>query len=179
MITETSQIRLRRPVVEVLIFGQSVEQGAGPTSDQAAHPTAFKSALKAGVAVPFGPSISRGGAWWPGVYDDLYAYGYDLRFVNAAIGSMSFLRDATNWLQGRNNNRTQYNQYRAPPGVPGDRGDWATSSWSANAYFSVSSDGAGMPLTRASFFRQTTSHFRTTLPIRRQSSPRHPLSLQA
>jgi hypothetical protein len=106
------------------VFGQSNEQGAVLTTDTTAQ--AFVSQRNPSVRVPFGPSVSLKGGMWPTVYDALDPWGWNLKIVNGAIGSLGFIRDVAGMITGRSNS-TGYYQRRPPntlnDGDKGDRGD--------------------------------------------------------
>jgi hypothetical protein len=122
MITENSRVRLRRPTVAVLVMGQSNEQGPLPRTRFATYPLCFQSAINPAVVVPFTETAqaNRGG-WWPYVYDALWAWGYDLKIVNAAVGGISLLTHLCGFAQTRANS-TIYRQARV--GEYPDRGDY-------------------------------------------------------
>lgn len=116
----------RKPIA-LGIFGQSVELGSVLLSDQPNYPGAFQSQRNPAVTSPSGPSSGAGGrgGFWPAVYDEMWGWGYDLRMVNGALGSMSFTKDAAGQVQYRQNNgayRAQRQSGATGSGNSGDRG---------------------------------------------------------
>lgn len=92
--------------IAVGVFGQSVELGSVLATDQAGYPQAFQSQKNPAMFSPGGPATGAGGrgGFWMGVHDELYDWGYDLRLVNGALGSLSFTQDAAGQVLFRQNN---------------------------------------------------------------------------
>jgi hypothetical protein len=114
-----------RDTIAVGVLGQSNERGNVAGADAATYPTAFQSARNAGESVPFSPSVTRLGSYWPAVVDELSDWGYDLKIVNGAIGGLSFLTQLTPYINTRQSNFSGYSVQRQPGGT-GDRGDFGS-----------------------------------------------------
>jgi hypothetical protein len=117
---------LSRPAIALGVLGQSNERGnVSQLTDAASYPAAFQSARNPGAGVPFAPSVSRLGGYWPAVVDELCDWGYDLQIVNGAIGGLSFLTQLTPYINTRQGNFSGYSVQRQPGGT-GDRGDFGS-----------------------------------------------------
>jgi hypothetical protein len=119
-----------RKRIAVGIVGQSNEVGQVLYSDFAGYPEVFRSAQNPNVAMPLPLTNAghvSGGLWRPHgsmfipFYDALWDWGYDAHLVVGAIGSMSLLRDACGFCQGRSNS-TAYRAVRAAAAGTGDLG---------------------------------------------------------
>lgn len=119
-------VHANREPIAVGLIGQSVELGSVTAADRAAYPQAFAALNNRAFTAPGGPASgdngSGRGGFWCAVYDALYDHGYDMRFVNGALGSMSFVKDAAGQVLFRNNNMAVRAQRTPVFGAAGDRG---------------------------------------------------------
>ncbi|MEP9403995.1 hypothetical protein [Sphingomonas sp. VNH70] len=113
-----------RTPVNLLVVGQSNEQGPVPDSDADANPLCFRSARNPGVTSLSGAIPAIHGGWWMDVHDRLWDHGYDARIINAAVGGASLLTQMCGTLQARAV-APNYYQRRAASVYPdlGDCGD--------------------------------------------------------
>ncbi|HEX7821029.1 MAG TPA: hypothetical protein VF463_10470 [Sphingobium sp.] len=114
----------RRKSVNIVVEGQSTEQGPVYRTSQELYPRAFKSQRNPGFTVPKNrrvPQINRGG-YWPVVYDALWDAGYDPNIFIEAVGGVSLLTHICGFVQQRTNS-TSYYQKRTN-GLYPDRGDF-------------------------------------------------------
>ncbi len=65
------------------------------------YPQCFGSTIDPGEVVPIGPSVTVSGGFWHRLYDRMKAeWNTELAMVNAAIGSISFIKHAARQVQG-------------------------------------------------------------------------------
>ena len=128
-ITETSQIRLRRPKIALAMLGQSNERGQVASNElisgvasRTAYPQAYRSLRKPALAYPISPSVALSGGPLFKIADDLWDWGYDAQIINGSKGGFSFNFDACGYVYSGRSNTTGYRRQRTSPLSATDRG---------------------------------------------------------
>lgn len=127
---------IRTPVL-LLVVGQSNERGAlarSQTAEFAAWPQAFISQRNPGFQGVISPAVFGQGGPWFKVYDLLWDWGYDLRIVNAALGSLSFTKHVAMQVGYANRSSVVFQKRDPMPGSI-DRGDFGDVTVQNGNYF--------------------------------------------